>query len=70
MTDRVLTVLNRLTTNPKRVGVRSEGSHAWNLKGKCRFCGMTRVDFRTQGRPDCKGQKPQASQQISDNGEP
>jgi hypothetical protein len=52
--------LNRLTTNPKRVGVRSEGSHAWNLKGKCRFCGMTRVDFRLQNRPGCDGQKPNA----------
>ena len=70
MTDRVLTVLNRLTTNPKRVGVRSEGSHAWNCKGKCRFCGMTRYTFTNQGRPDCKGQKPLVSQQISDNGEP
>ena len=60
MTDRVLTALNRLTTNPKRVGVRSEGSHAWNLKGKCRFCGMTRVDFRMQNRPGWDGRKPNA----------
>ena len=70
MTDSVLTALNRLTTNPKRVGVRSEGGHAWNLKGKCRFCGMARADFRTQGRPACKGPKPKASQQTSDKSEP
>ena len=44
MTDRVVAALNRLATNPKRVGVRSEGSHAWNIKGKCRFCGMARVE--------------------------
>ena len=54
MTDRVVAALNRLTTNPNRVRVRSEGSHAWNLKGKCRFCGMTRVDFRMHKRPDCQ----------------
>ena len=70
MTDHVVAALNRVTTNPNRARVRSEGSHAWTLKGKCRFCGMARVDFRIQGRPDCKGQKPKASQQVSDKGEP
>ena len=33
--------------------VRSDGGHAWTLKGKCRFCGMTRVFFRLQNRPAC-----------------
>jgi hypothetical protein len=70
VTDRVLAALNRLTTNPNRVRVRSEGSHAWTLKGECRFCGMTRVDFTMQGRPDCKGQRPKESQQASDTNEP
>jgi hypothetical protein len=54
VTDRVVAALNRITTNPNRARVRSEGGHAWTLKGKCRFCGMTRVSFRMQGRPDCR----------------
>lgn len=54
MTDRVVTALNRMTTNPNSARVRSEGGHAWTLKGKCRFCGMTRVDFRMQKRPECE----------------
>ena len=66
MTDRVVVALNRLTTNPNRVRVRSEGGHAWTLKGKFRFCGMTRADFRMQKRPDCKGQKPEAGPQAND----
>jgi hypothetical protein len=33
--------------------IRGEGGHAWTLKGKCRFCGMTRVLFKMQNRPDC-----------------
>jgi hypothetical protein len=36
--------------------VRSEGGHAWTLKGKCRFCGMARADFKLQNRPDCDWQ--------------
>jgi hypothetical protein len=63
VTDRVIAALNRKTTNPNRPSVRSEGGHAWTLKGKCRFCGMTRVDFRMQSRPDCQGQKPKAAPQ-------
>ena len=23
------------------------------LKGKCRFCGLSRADFKVQNRPDC-----------------
>jgi hypothetical protein len=61
VTDRVVAALNRMTTNPNRRQIRSEGGHAWTLKGKCRFCGMTRVNFRMQGRPDCQWQKPKAA---------
>jgi hypothetical protein len=57
VTDRVAVALNRLTTNPNKAHVRSEGGHAWTLKGKCRFCGMTRVDFRMHKRPECQGNK-------------
>ena len=57
MTDRVAAALNRLTLNPGRQHNRSEGGHAWTLKAKCRFCGMTRVDFRMQKRPGCPGRK-------------
>jgi hypothetical protein len=42
-----------LTANPNRRPIRGEGGHAWTLKGKCRFCGMTRVLFKMQNRPDC-----------------
>lgn len=37
--------------------VRSEGGHAWNLKGECRFCGMSKQSFRENGRPNCEGIK-------------
>ena len=71
MTDRVAAALNRLTTDPKRVGVRSEGGHAWTLKAKCRFCGMTRVDFRMQKRRGCPGRKisPPSEANITGDGE-
>ena len=36
-----------------KMRIRGEGGHAWTLKGKCRFCGMTRVLFKLQNRPDC-----------------
>jgi hypothetical protein len=70
VTDRVVAALNRMTINPNRQRVRGEGSHAWTLKNKCRFCGMAREDFRMQGRPDCKGQKPKAVPQANDKSEP
>jgi hypothetical protein len=75
MTDRVAAALNRVTTNPNRARVRSEGSHAWTLKGKCRFCGMARVDFRMQGRPDCqwhaiKSPKSKAAPPADDKSDP
>ena len=42
------------TANPNKVRIRGEGGHAWTLKGKCRFCGMTRVLFKSENRPDCE----------------
>jgi hypothetical protein len=39
--------------NPNMQRIRIEGGHAWTLKAKCRFCGMTRVLFKLQNRPDC-----------------
>ena len=50
---------------PNMTRIRSEGGHAWTLKGKCQFCGMTRVDFKLSNRPDCewhgvKATKPKA----------
>ena len=71
MTNRVAAALNRLTLNPGRQHNRSEGGHAWTLKAKCRFCGMTRVDFRMQKRPGCAGRKisPQSEANIKGWGE-
>ena len=68
MTNRVVAALNRMTINPKRSRVRSEGGHAWTLKGKCRFCGMTRVDFRMQKRSECEwdAKKPKAAPQANE----
>jgi hypothetical protein len=43
-----------MVSNPNKVRIRGEGGHAWTLKGKCRFCGMMRVDFKMQNRPECK----------------
>ncbi len=43
-----------MTANPNKMRVRGEGGHAWTLKGKCRFCGMTRVLFKSENRPDCE----------------
>jgi hypothetical protein len=43
-----------MTANPNKVRIRGEGGHAWTLKGKCRFCGMTRVLFKSENRPDCE----------------
>jgi hypothetical protein len=54
LTDRVQAALNRLTVNPNRVRNRSEGGHAWTQKGKCRFCGMTRVLFKSENWPECQ----------------
>jgi hypothetical protein len=45
-----------MTANPSKVRIRGEGGHAWTLKGKCRFCGMTRVLFKSENRPDCERQ--------------
>jgi hypothetical protein len=35
--------------------VRFERGHAWNLKGKCRFCGMTKLFFNAHRMPECRG---------------
>ena len=43
-----------MTAKPNTVRIRGEGGHAWTLKGKCRFCGMTRVLFKSENRPDCE----------------
>jgi hypothetical protein len=45
-----------------------QGNHAWNAKGKCRFCGMTRVNFRLQNRPGCSGLK--GAEKLADNQNP
>ena len=45
-----------MTANPNKMRIRGEGGHAWTLKGKCRFCGMTRVLFKSENRPDCEWQ--------------
>ena len=42
-----------MIANPNKVRIRGEGGHAWTLKGKCRFCGMTRVLFKSENRPNC-----------------
>jgi hypothetical protein len=47
-----------VTTHPNKMRIRGEGGHAWTLKGKCRFCGMTRVLFEMQNPPDCPHQVP------------
>jgi hypothetical protein len=41
-----------MTAHPNMMRIRGEGGHAWTLKGKCRFCGMTRV--LSENRPDCE----------------
>jgi hypothetical protein len=43
-----------MIANPNKMRIRGEGGHAWTLKGKCRFCGMTRVLFKSENRPDCE----------------
>jgi hypothetical protein len=43
-----------MTANPNKVRIRGEGGHAWTLKGKCRFCGMSRVLFKSENRPNCE----------------
>jgi hypothetical protein len=68
VTDRVIAALNRKTINPSSARIRSEGGHAWTLKGKCRFCGMMRVDFNMQKRPDCQwtAKTPKAARSAND----
>jgi len=55
---------------PNKIRNRSEGGHAWTLKGKCRFCGMTKVDFKLQNQPGCqwhgKSSKPKAPPQANE----
>jgi hypothetical protein len=72
VTDRVVTALNRIAINPNRPRVRSEGGHAWTLKGKCRFCGMAWLDFKMQKRPDCQwdAKKTKATSLANDKSEP
>ena len=43
-----------MTANPNKMRIRGEGGHAWTLKVKCRFCGMTRVLFKSENRPACE----------------
>jgi hypothetical protein len=65
----------RMTKNANMQRIRIEGGHAWTLKGKCRFCGMTRVLFKMQNRPDCQWpsikeqtrRKPQASDKARED---
>ena len=42
-----------MAIRPNMKRIRSEGGHAWTLKGKCRFCGLNRADFKIKNRPDC-----------------
>jgi hypothetical protein len=60
-----------MATNPKKVRIRGQGGHAWTLKGKCRFCGMTRVDFKLNNGPDCQwhavgAKKPKPAPQVKE----
>ncbi len=32
-----------------------ERDHAWNLKGACRFCGMSKLFFHAHRMPECLG---------------
>ena len=61
--------------NPNMQSIRIEGGHAWTLKGKCRFCGMTRVLPKMQNRPDCewpsiKAQKRKSPSQVNNKSDP
>jgi hypothetical protein len=47
-------MIAKMVANPNKVRIRGEGGQAWTLKGKCRFCGMTRVLFKSENRPDCE----------------
>src|SRR6516164_2179170 len=35
--------------------MRFERGHAWNVKGACRFCGMTKLFFQAHRMPKCLG---------------
>ena len=43
-----------MTANLNKMRIRGEGGCAWTLKGKCRFCGMTTVLFKSENRPACE----------------
>jgi len=40
--------------------IRSEGGHAWTLKGKCRFCGLNRADFKVKTALIATGSPPES----------
>jgi hypothetical protein len=44
-----------------------QGGHAWSLKGKCRFCGMTRAIFTAEGKPDCRWSKTETTEPKTDS---
>jgi len=50
-----------MTDNPNKMRIRGEGGHAWTLRGKCRFCGMTRVLFKSETGPIANGTSSPAS---------
>jgi hypothetical protein len=46
-----------MRTPTRRGRVRTENGHAWNLRKRCRFCGLAREFFNQNGRPECQGAK-------------
>jgi hypothetical protein len=52
-----------MDSNERRI--RMESGHAWNLKGKCRFCGMDRAFFKLNARPECPWSKPKTKNPSS-----